>query len=275
MEGISTELMNSLWNLVYSLYESSRDIYWYKVAKYIAQYFRKFPADEVPYRDYDCRNWVKDYFFSLQWPEMYDFIEFVVHNHIGMTKVLSQYGVDNIYHRVKPTEIISIANSILEEELSGYRFVGGVLVPISDKIEGAEIEEAMSKAAKYGLEGAHEHIKTALELMGKKPTPDYRNAIKESISGVESVVKQIVGLSSGGLDDALEELAKNTNVHGALKAGFKKLYGYSSDEDGIRHAILDQSNVGFTESKYMVVACSAFINYLIQKADDAKILRKG
>jgi hypothetical protein len=55
-------------------------------------------------------------------------------------------------------------------------------------------------------------------------------------------------------------------MHGALKSAFNKLYGYTSDEDGIRHAILEESNVGFDEAKYMIVVCSAFVNYLTAKA---------
>ncbi len=40
-----------------------------------------------------------------------------------------------------------------------------------------------------------------------------------------------------------------------------KLYGYSSDEDGIRHAILEEKEIGFDEAKFMLVACSGFVNY--------------
>jgi hypothetical protein len=82
-------------------------------------------------------------------------------------------------------------NHILERELSGFRFVQGLLVPITTKEEIEEIDTAAEKAGKFGLVGAREHIHSALDLLGKKPNPDYRNAIKEAISAVESVAKQI------------------------------------------------------------------------------------
>lgn len=49
-----------------------------------------------------------------------------------------------------------------------------------------------------------------------------------------------------------------------MKSAFEKLYGYTSDANGIRHA----GNIGgnsstFEEAKFMLVSCSAFINYLI------------
>ena len=112
-----------------------------------------------------------------------------------------------------------------------------------------------------------------LALLGQKPTPDYRNSIKEAISAVESAVKCIAGSAGGGLDSALRRLDKRTAIHQALKAGFLSLYGFTSDEDGIRHAILDESNVGYDEAKFMLVACSAFVNFLTSKAEAAGALK--
>jgi hypothetical protein len=103
-------------------------------------------------------------------------------------------------------------------------------------------------------------------LFSQKPKPDFRNSIKESISAVESAAKLISGLPGGGLDAALETLRQQITIHPALKQGFLKLYGYTSDADGIRHSLLEVgSNAGFDEAKYMLVACSAFTNYLISK----------
>jgi len=54
-------------------------------------------------------------------------------------------------------------------------------------------------------------------------------------------------------------------MHHALIKGFSSLYGYTSEADGIRHALLEEPHVGFDEAKYMLVSCSAFVNYLIAK----------
>ena len=55
-------------------------------------------------------------------------------------------------------------------------------------------------------------------------------------------------------------------LHPALKRGFLAIYGYTSDEGGIRHAMLEETNIAFEDAKYMLVSCSTFINYLIVKA---------
>ena len=157
--------------------------------------------------------------------------------------------------------------------MSGYRFISGILSPITSKEEVSEIIKAVEQSSISGLIGVEKHLKTALALFGQKPTPDYRNSIKEAISAVESVSKQISGSDSRGLSGASKALNDHTEIHGSLRAAFEKLYGYSSNEEGIRHAILDEPNVGFDEAKFMIVSCSAFTNFLISKAEKAGLLK--
>ena len=107
--------------------------------------------------------------------------------------------------------------------MSGYRFIDGVIAPISNKTEVEAIETAINATQKTGLKGASLHIRTALELLGKKPTPDYRNSIKEAISAVESVAKQIVGADAATLDGALKELGEKSKVSGPKSWFFQTL----------------------------------------------------
>ena len=50
-----------------------------------------------------------------------------------------------------------------------------------------------------------------------------------------------------------------------MKASLSSLYGYTSDADGIRHAMLDEPSLSFTDAKFMLVVCTAFVNYLTGK----------
>ena len=56
-------------------------------------------------------------------------------------------------------------------------------------------------------------------------------------------------------------------LHPAFKEALIKLYGYTSDEEGIRHAYLDQSDakVGQDEAVFMFGACASFASYLFRK----------
>lgn len=109
------------------------------------------------------------------------------------------------------------------------------------------------------------HIGKALRLLSLKPDPDYHNSIKESISAVESACKVLTGDKSGGLAKALKKLCSSMPMHQSLQDAILKLYGYASNENGIRHAILDSSDVGFSEAKFMVVVCSAYVNFIADK----------
>jgi hypothetical protein len=108
-------------------------------------------------------------------------------------------------------------------------------------------------------------------LFSDRKNHDYRNSIKEAISAVESFCKIVTNNDKAELGDALKEIESQVKLHAALKAAFTKLYGYTSNADGIRHALMDEPNVGFEDAKFMLVSCSAFINYLIAKSYKAGI----
>ncbi len=261
MDGMSEALRNSLWNLLLKFYDYKQVR---KLYLFLTEHFFKKPIDEVPFEGGKCSRLLKSAFFKMEWYEVYDLIEFIV-KYFRVTKDFAT--------ETEKKKFIDSCNFILERELSGYRFISEILTPISSKGEILEISEAIEKSSIRNLFGAAEHLKTALNLLGKKPEPDYRNSIKESISAVESIVKQITGSQSSGLSNALGKLSEHSEIHGALKSAFNKLYGYTSDESGIRHAILDDPNIGFDEAKFMVVSCSAFVNFLISKAEKAALLK--
>jgi hypothetical protein len=63
-------------------------------------------------------------------------------------------------------------------------------------------------------------------------------------------------------------------VHPALRNGFGNLYGFTSDEKGIRHPLLEKpdAQVDETDALYMLGSCAAFVSYLINKARHARLL---
>ncbi len=165
--------------------------------------------------------------------------------------------------QVKQTEFdeMKIFNQVFEKEFVGYRFIGNIITPITDEIEVSEI--------KIGLEvefnGCRSHIQKALGFLSDRENPDYKNSIKESISAVESICTIIVNEPKKTLGDAIKAFEKKgLKIHPSLKKAFLALYGYASDQGGIRHSeSLFESNVTFEEAKYMLVSCCAFVNYLI------------
>lgn len=73
------------------------------------------------------------------------------------------------------------------------------------------------------------------------------------------------------LGPALSAVDKKAKLHPSLKEAFQKLYGYTSDAQGIRHALMDEPTLDVEDAKFMLVSCSAFVNYLVVKAQKAGI----
>jgi len=156
-------------------------------------------------------------------------------------------------------------NIVLERERSGYRFVDKVIIPNPSKPELEELEEALNVSRTFS-----EHLKRALELFADRQSPDYRNSIKESISAVEALCQLMLGDQKVTLGDALKRIENKIGpLHPAFREALNKLYGFTSDAQGIRHALLGQSDLDVEDARFMLIVCSAFINYLASKASKA------
>lgn len=82
-------------------------------------------------------------------------------------------------------------------------------------------------------------------------------------------MKIITGDDKATLGQALNMVQQKHNLHAALKEALSRLYGYTSDEQGIRHAILENARTNEADARFMLVICSAFANYLIQLSGDS------
>ena len=206
-------------------------------------YFKQ-PLDElVNYWDGVLEK-LRAHFFDGSWHTAYKFIEFVANHYSD--------------HRFKE-EFTDACNQILEREMAGYRFVNGLVTPITDTQELASIEEAIKTTP--GPVG--QHLQQALGLFSDRTDPDYRNSIKESISAVESLLVKTASADNSTFGQLLNRLENERGLHPALKAAFGSLYGYTSDESGVRHALTeDGRTVDFHEAKFMLVVCSAFVNFI-------------
>jgi hypothetical protein len=261
IDSIDSDLKNGLWNVFDSYYlEEFRDRFVKKSNKYefildIWHSFFKRTIDEIPSSIIQVKSEIKTWFFQCEWYETYDFIEFCTKNDL--------FDIESI---------ISFYNNILEREVSGYRFINGLISPITNKSEIDEIDQAIDDAKNKNLVGVKTHLENSLRMLSDRKTPDYRNSIKESISAVESISKILSSTSKNSLGSALDKIKGKINLHPALEKGFKQIYGYTSDSDGIRHAIMEESTCDFEDAKYMLVSCSAFVNYLISKGVKAELL---
>jgi hypothetical protein len=266
IDDMDDALRNSLWNEIYDFYKNDSSPSWGQVASTVAKHVHKVPVDSVGATPSQALTWFRSAFFDGPWYQTYEIIEHLYVTESDHASVMATTFGDLTQQRHRVALLKSRLNSVLERELSGYRFVDSVLIPISSSAEVTTIEKAISDLEVGGQAGARQHLQAALDLLGMKPTPDYRNSIKESISSVEAIVNQIAGTSGNGVAKALDRISEKYQIHGALKSAFKSLYGYTSDESGIRHSILEEANIGCEEAAFMLVACSAFASFLLAKS---------
>jgi Arc/MetJ-type ribon-helix-helix transcriptional regulator len=215
--------------------------------------FFKWPIDKVPGYTYKAVEVLRKWFFDANWSDVYDFIEFCVSIEEGQ----GNSG------RERSKNLTNLANEFLSRELSAYRIVAGQIVPLTNDSEIGSVNEVVERRGKFSP--ASEHIQAAIRLYSDRNNPDYRNSVKESISAVESVVRLISGNEKATLGDALKKVDKVHLLHPALKDGLLKIYGYTSDESGIRHSMIEESAVDKTDAYFMLVSCSAFCNFLIER----------
>jgi hypothetical protein len=153
---------------------------------------------------------------------------------------------------------------------SPYRIVADdVICPIGTDEEATTVNKAFVDLKASGLSGAREHLKSASAELS---AGNFSDSIRESVHAVESIVRVLE--PSGDFGKALAKLEAKVKIHGALVSGFKSVYGFSSDEQGIRHPLLDKEApaVDETDAMFMIGACSAFISYLINKSRRAGLL---
>ena len=251
-EGMSDALRNSLWNVFDGhLWSSEGFIYdemgdWGSMDDFSRALWSDFFKRRVDARGGTPSTVLENirvFFFKSQWFEVYDFVEFV-----------ANYFDNNMLNEV--------LNKILERELAGFRLISGSLVPVTAKEEVEAVKEAVEDTR---YKGVTTHLRQALDHLSNRKNPDYRNSIKESISAVESLTKELTKNPKATLGDALQLLEKTDRLHPALRKGLSALYGYTSDEQGIRHAMLKEPSLSATDATFFLVSCSAFINYLKAK----------
>ncbi len=206
----------------------------------------QLPVFQVNYNQKGAYNYFKEHFFKGEWYEAYNFVEFLLQDR---GTFLNDGAIEWL-------------NQVLETENADYRIVGHEVVEITDANEIKAIEEALE----HPDAPVRAHIQSALAMLSDRESPDYRNSIKESISAVEATCRIASGLKAATLGDALKKIS---DLHPALKSSFLALYGFTSDASGIRHSLLEESNLTYADAKFMLASCSAFVSYLRSNATGA------
>ena len=246
-ESMTPELRNRIWNVY------SREVYidcMTQDSNYMEELMDLFGLTfKNVYEEDDVEDNLKSFqkwYMSLDWYRVYDFIE----------AYLAFLPPKNL------NDAIANFNDVLTQNNAGYRIVDRLVIPITSQDELDCLEKAQTTA----YDSVNIHISKATELFSRRPSPDYENSIKESISAVEAMCCIIMDDRKATLGDALKRLnSKGIHLHNAFQRAMSSLYGYTSDEGGLRHGSIDFTGASREDAQYMLISCSAFVNYLIAK----------
>ena len=189
-----------------------------------------------------------EFFKTSNYVELFDFITFLVRDPDC------------------PAPLISRISYELDKPFSPYRLSeeGKTIFPTIGESETKALERDLKVAFTSPFSGSKAHIQQALYALGEG---DYRSTVRDSIHAVESAVKDFTGDTGATLSKAVKSLVSEKGVHKALADAFDKLYAYTSDEKGIRHALVfgDNEKVGLDEAVFFLSACTAFVGFLSRK----------
>lgn len=263
-DALDDETRTELWNIVLVTFqtvgrkEMTREPTESITTAMWAWEFKK-PRDEEP-SDNVVWGMVKNRVLTGDWFDALDIIE----AYVGYLKRFSTWHIEEIVDAS-----VSALNSVFEAHLVGYRFIGLKIVPLDSEVDVNAVTDAIKASRDFA--GARGHLQRASELLADRKKPDYPNSIKESISAVEAVVRKVT--KEGTLGAGLKKLkAAGITIHPALEGAWSKMYGWTSDADGIRHAAVEPADADQAIAKYMLVTCSAFVSYLIEAGRKAKLV---
>ncbi|AZO54904.1 hypothetical protein EJ077_16705 [Mesorhizobium sp. M8A.F.Ca.ET.057.01.1.1] len=261
---ISDQLRSMVWaQLLKTVQTSERDSI-YSRGRVLVNNWRKILFDRYVYvlhrpaDDFD-NDWeinkreLKHIIWNGDYVEFFDFLQYVLR------------------HAERPYLFADNLERILRVSQAAYILVDGkTFVPKQTKEEAETFVAALNAAESAGLKGPRQHL---LDAAGACSTGHFADSVRNSIHAVESVAVQLAP-GTKELGPALKKLDEAGAIHGAMKAGFASLYGFASDEQGIRHSLLDKdaATVDEADAMFMLGACAAFVSYLINKGRAAGLL---
>ena len=255
LDVISNEARTKLWNVLYGHVRSSTEdgrlivAHWLRILQMLHVNFFVLPADEFV-RTFE--RFIQNY---KAW-----FLDIAPINKVFDLLLMIMRQPDC------PREFVDAISRTFEECRLAYyvdKQAPVTIFPATTPTEGEAISNALRDIREAGLQGAEAHFREASNLIN---LGDWGGAVRESIHAVESVARQIDPNDSKTLGSALASLERQ-GLHPALREGFRKIYGYTSDESGIRHALLNdtRADVSQDEAVFMLGACASFASYLWRK----------
>lgn len=254
-KNLTDKLRAELWRVIFHFLEQS-SVYMQYDGDVLTGFWEKslrawhVEKDYRPVDEYDnslSANVAKSkaIIFSGSYISVFDFVQFLIR----------RQGC--------PSNFIEAVDFVLKQNRAAYRVIERTVMPIANEEEVAAISENFAIVSNSPFKAARSHLQSAATELSEG---NFSGCVRESIHAVESAAKQLEP-SASTLGPALKMLESRGSIHGGLKEAFLRLYGYTSDEEGVRHALVfkDEAAVDETDAIFMFSSCTAFVGYLTRK----------
>jgi len=183
---------------------------------------------------------------------------------------ISEFNIAELYDLLEYIIRHDMCDEILKSDVAAafvetraaYRIADDIIIAIGTEEQGDAVESALQATDEVGATASRRHLISAGVELREGNWPD---SVRESIHAVEAMARRI-SPDARTLGDALNKIERSGYIHGSLRRGFGMLYGYTSDENGIRHALSDEATrVDEVDALFMLGACASFVSYLIAR----------
>lgn len=223
--------------------------HWIRVAQDLLVLFFGQDIERFTYSSTENKRRLKVFIEGAELGRFFDFIEFLV-RHGGCSEEFKR----------------DLAKAFVSARAAYRIYDNQYIAAIGTEEQAAAFERAIDDAATSGATGARKHLMDAGIALRSS---DWAGCVRESIHAVEAVAVRLA-TDADTLGAALKVLERRGHLHGALKAAFEKLYGYTSDEAGVRHALVftDEAKVDEADALFMLGACASFVSYLLARSSN-------
>ncbi|KQX21781.1 MULTISPECIES: hypothetical protein [Ensifer] len=154
----------------------------------------------------------------------------------------------------------SVTNALADTHVA-YRVINGdTIMPVASQQEAEIVKVAVETADRARLPAARQHL---LDAAAELSSGNYANSVRESMSAVESVAFTSTGETS--FAKAIGVMDARRPMNGAFKIAINRLYDYTSQEPGIRHAKQEHATADVEEREaiFMLGVCASFVSYVL------------
>jgi hypothetical protein len=219
---------------------------WRRVAMDLHVLLFKRPVDTFDYSAYKNQQLINVFIQRAEMGDLFDLVEFLV-RHSGCSDELKR----------------ELADAFVTSRAAYRVFDNKYITAIGTEEQAAAFERAIAETeAKNAVAARKQLIAAGVALRNS----DWAGSVRESIHAVEAMAVRLAP-GTDTLGAALKVLEQRGHLHGGLKAAFGSLYGYSSDEEGVRHALVfgDEAKVDEADALFMLGACASFVSYLLAR----------